>query len=58
MTRDINQHFDDIVADVNRVRKAVNDDERPSEIDEDEVKSRLSDISNALDDLYNEVVGI
>lgn len=58
MTKNINLHLDDIVADVNRIRKAVNDDERPSEIDEDEVKSRLSDISNALDDLYNEVVGI
>ncbi len=56
MTSDINEHLSDIVSDVARVRKALNDDERPPRIREDEVKSRLSDISNALDDLYNEAV--
>lgn len=62
MTPDINDHLSDIVADVNHIRKAVNaaaDGEGPeSKLTEDQVKSRLCDISNALDDLYNAVVGI
>lgn len=58
MTEDINNHLTDIIADVHKVGKAVNDDERPSKLDEDAVKSRLCDISNALDDLYNDVIGI
>lgn len=58
MTENINNHLTDIIADVNKVRKACNDDERPPEIDEDAIITRLSNISNALDDLYNEVRGI
>lgn len=54
----INLHLADIVVDVGRVRKAVNDDESPSCITEDEILSKLSDISNLLDDLYNEIRGI
>lgn len=58
MTEDINRHLDDLVADINKVRKAVNNDERPPQISEEIVKCRLSDISNALDDLYNDIIGI
>ncbi len=54
----INAHLTDIIADVNRVRKACNDDEREPKLTEDEVRSKLSDISNLLDDLYNQIVGI
>lgn len=54
----INAHLADIVTDVGRVRKACNDDEREPKIGEDAILSRLADVSNALDDLYNEVVGI
>lgn len=54
----INEHLTDIVADVNRVRKAINDDEAPHLLTEDAIKSHLCDVSNALDDLYNQIVGI
>lgn len=56
MTTEINEHLADIVSDVNRVRKVVNDDELVPKISGDEVLKRLSDISNLLDDLYNEIV--
>lgn len=62
MTPNINEHLTDIVVDVNRVRTAANagnDGEGPApKLTEDQVKSRLCDISNALDDLYNAIVGI
>lgn len=58
MTADINNHLADLVTDIARVRKAANDDERPPCISEDEVKSKLSDVSNALDDIYNAIRGI
>lgn len=58
MTEDINAHLADLVTDVARIRKAVNDDGRESKLTEEQVKSRLSDISNLLDDLYNDVIGI
>ncbi len=55
---DTNAHLTDIISDVNKIRKALNDDERPPKVKYDHVKSKLSDVSNALDDLYNEIVGI
>lgn len=58
MTTEINEHLSDLVSDVNRVRKVVNDDELVPKISGDEVLKRLSDISNLLDDLYNEIVGL
>lgn len=58
MTPDIDAHLNDIIFDVNRVRKAVNDDEAPHKMTEDEILSKLADISNALDDLRNGIIGI
>jgi hypothetical protein len=62
MTTDIANHLDDILKDVARVRNALNAGEdgegADSKLTEDQVKTRLSDVSNALDDLYNEIVGI
>lgn len=58
MTEDINNHLADIVSDVSRVRGVVNNDENPPRITEEIIKLRLSDISNALDDLYNDIIGI
>jgi hypothetical protein len=55
---DLNAHLEDIVKDVARVKKAANEDGVFPKITPDEFKSRLSDISNALDDLYNEIRGI
>lgn len=56
--QNINEHLTDIIADVNKVRKAVNDDEREPRVNEEVIKNKLSDISNLIDDLYNEIVGI
>lgn len=58
MTESINNHLADIIADVNKVKSVANNDENPPRISEDTIITRLSDISNALDDLYNEIVGI
>lgn len=58
MTEDLNAHLADIIKDVERVRKAINEDEAPHRLTGDEVKCKLSDISNALDDLYNSIVGL
>lgn len=56
--QNINEHLTDIIADVNKVRKAVNDDEREPRVNEEVIKNKLSNISNLIDDLYNEIVGI
>lgn len=53
MTEDINRHLDDLIADINKVRVAVNNDDRT--LDGDTIKCRLSDISNLLNDLYNDL---
>lgn len=55
---DVNLHLADIATDLARVRQAANDDQRPSCISADKITHRLTDVSNALDDLYNEIVGI
>ncbi len=60
--KDINAHLDDIVNDVERVRRAFNagdDGEGPEpKIAGDAIKSSLSEVSNALDGLYNDISGI
>lgn len=58
MIEDINNHLADIIVDVNRVKSVVNNDERPPLVSEDHIKNKLSDVSNMLDDLYNEIIGI
>ena len=55
---DLNAHLADIIVDVGRVRKVLNDDEHSPCIPADSIKDKLSDVSNLLDDLYNEIRGI
>lgn len=55
---DLNAHLEDIVKDVARVRKALNDDMHEPCVDADTVKVHLSIVSNLLDDLYNQIRGI
>lgn len=58
MTEDISNHLADIIVDINRVKAAAFNDERESRLTEDDLKNRLCDVSNALDDIYNDIVGI
>lgn len=58
MQTEINEQLTDIIADVNRIRKLVNDDELEPKISGDEVLTKLSEVSNSLDDIYNQIRGL
>lgn len=59
--KDIETHLADIVKDAGKVGKAFEDWNNQLErkqIDGDAIKSRLCDVSNLLDDIYNELRGL